>query len=100
MAARRSPGGHLTGHACLVVNQPGDNVLLEGLVPFSPNAPMGEAPLAQPGQQGVVCHPGYQLQALQQSILGNIISQWRVVQYVAITICMQTWRQPQLGLPF
>ncbi|KAA6426224.1 MAG: hypothetical protein FRX49_04076 [Trebouxia sp. A1-2] len=41
----------------------------------SPDAPVGEASFAQPGQQGVVCHPSYKLQALQQGVLGNVISQ-------------------------
>ena len=51
----------------------GDNILGEGLVPFGPDTPMGEPPCTQPGQQGVICHPGYELEALQQGVLGDVI---------------------------
>ena len=72
------------------MGQPGSDVFLKGFVPFSPDAPVGEAPVAQPRQQGVVCHPGYELQALQQGVLGNVISQGWHIQYVAISVCIHT----------
>ena len=83
------PGGNLAGHAWLVVNQPGNYVLLKGLVPFSPDPPMGKPPFPQPGQQGVVCHPGDQFEALQQRVLSNLICQRWVVQYIALRVCTQ-----------
>ena len=67
------PGGHLTGQARLVMRHERHNVLAEGLVPFSPDAPVWEPPCTQAGQQGVICHPGYELQALQQGVLSNVI---------------------------
>lgn len=72
------------------MGQPGSDVPLKGFVPFSPDAPVGEASFAQPGQQGVVCHPSYKLQALQQGVLGNVISQGWGIEYVTISICMYT----------
>jgi hypothetical protein len=85
------------------MGQPGSDVPLKGFVPFSPDAPVGEAPFAQPGQQAVICHPGYELQALQQGVLGDVISQGWVIQYVAISVCIHTGGSCadclQLGLP-
>ena len=72
------------------MGQPGSDVPLKRFVPFSPDAPVGEAPFTQPMQQGVICHPGYELQALQQGVLGDVISQGWVIQYVAISVCIHT----------
>ena len=82
------PGGYLTGQAWLVMHHERYNVLGEGLVPFSPDAPVREPSCPQPGQQGVICHPGYELEALEQGVLGYVICQWWIVQNVAISICM------------
>lgn len=59
------PCGYLTGQAWLVMHHEGHNVSGESLVPFSPDAPVWESPCTQPGQQGIICHPGYELEALQ-----------------------------------
>lgn len=82
------PGGYLTGQAWLVMHHQRYNVFGEGLVLFSPDTPVGESPLTQPGQERVVCHPGYELQALEQGVLGNILCQGWVVQNTAVGICM------------
>ena len=88
-----TPGSHMASHAWLIVNHQSHKVSGKGLVPLSPDAPVGEPSLAQPGQEGVVCHPGYQLEVLEQGILGNVVRQRWVIQNFAISICARTCTQ-------